>query len=333
MNTKRLYSSLTLCIVLLLFGHTVCFGAPQKTQLPDYLGVFAVSNGKLIELQKHPQSLSAVIGGGIGGMDILKSLSGIQFPNGNVHFIVYSQSPTSGALLYKIGNIRKQITYSLTGAIDKVDDFDTGFWSIFKEFGALRISPVPENPTMMVRGLPKSDLPPGNYALRIADGFYDFSVAGKTNPDEWCADRVIKMLQVGYVSCADTDLELARVNNERAMQQQKEAEAFRERQELEARLPKGEAERVTALIDAAKNGDARMVNDLIKVGTNIAGDSRRGSPLGWACKNGHEDIVEVLISNGANVNDDSGGLSPLRLAKLSGNNSIVQLLIKAGARQ
>lgn len=296
--------------VTVLSGSAVCDAATKKTDLPDYLGVFAISNGKLIELKKHPQSLGVGMGG-IGGMDLLRSLSGIQFPNGKVQFIIYSQNPVSSASLYRVATVRKQVTYSFgSNNIEKVEDLGSGHWTVLNGAVTLRISPVPENPAMMVRCLLAEDLPPGTYALKIGDGIYDFTIAGKTNADEWCADRIIQMMNVGYLPCGDSDREIARVNKEIAIKKEGDEQAKRQRAELEARLAKGKEERETALLDAAKNGNYNIVKDLLTLGVSVSGSGTRGSPLGWACKDGYKEIVELLISHGANVNENNGGVTP-----------------------
>ncbi len=57
---------------------------------------------------------------------------------------------------------------------------------------------------------------------------------------------------------------------------------------------------MTALIDAAKNGNINIVEALLAKGAEFKGVKIQGDPiLVWAAKNRYSDIVKVLLKKGA----------------------------------
>jgi len=87
------------------------------------------------------------------------------------------------------------------------------------------------------------------------------------------------------------------------------------------------------LLDAAAEGDIKVVKELLTNGANVGAKNAGGETvLNLAVFCGHKEIVELLIENGANVNEryDSGE-TPLHLAAHLEHKEIVELLIKNGA--
>ena len=173
--------------------------------LPEFLGIYAVSKGDLIELKSHPQSSTR--GFTIGGADILRSLSGVRLPKSMVKFIIiYQQGVASLTELHvkKIARVRREITYDfMTGKrIQTIKDFDRAYYIVVEEGFRLRLAPISKNPQMMVRAVPEKPLEGGIYALMFGGGLYDFVVEG--GGGEGCVDRIIgRAGQVSYRSCED----------------------------------------------------------------------------------------------------------------------------------
>ena len=84
---------------------------------------------------------------------------------------------------------------------------------------------------------------------------------------------------------------------------------------------------------AAYNGNAEVVNQLIATGTDINSKDTQGlTPLHLASMAGQSEIADLLIANGANVNGtDDGGLTPLIMAVLKSQKEMLEQLLNNGA--
>jgi ankyrin repeat protein len=86
---------------------------------------------------------------------------------------------------------------------------------------------------------------------------------------------------------------------------------------------------------AVWNGDARMVDLLLKSGANarqIFKGETEIALLDVAAQEGPLDVVELLVKAGAEVNKpDSHGQTPLRVAARNGRTDIVKFLLSKGA--
>jgi len=89
----------------------------------------------------------------------------------------------------------------------------------------------------------------------------------------------------------------------------------------------------TPLMEAAKEGDAEGVKDLLRRGAELEAKSSKGkTALHYAAANGHLDVVNLLIASGADINArDKEWHTPLMLAAIYGCNHTVQTLILNGA--
>ena len=87
------------------------------------------------------------------------------------------------------------------------------------------------------------------------------------------------------------------------------------------------------LIEAAKKGDSRKVEQLIGEGVNIDAKDKEGTVLMNAVGNGNKEIVEFLLAKGADVNaGNESGVTPLVWAVTGCHKEIVELLISKGAK-
>lgn len=90
------------------------------------------------------------------------------------------------------------------------------------------------------------------------------------------------------------------------------------------------------VIEAAKNGNIIMVNDLLAAGANPNSVEFDGSTgLTYAARNGHAEIVDILLEKGGKVNLDKASkkynFTPLYIASYSGHLNIVRRLLAEGA--
>ena len=90
----------------------------------------------------------------------------------------------------------------------------------------------------------------------------------------------------------------------------------------------------TSLIIAAANGNAGVVDVLLKTGVNVDTVEICGAPpLLIAAKEGHKDIAKNLLKAGADVDkaSDDIGTAPLIAAVQHGNTTVVEQLLESGA--
>ena len=92
-------------------------------------------------------------------------------------------------------------------------------------------------------------------------------------------------------------------------------------------------ERESALLEAAKAGDAQAVQSLLKRGVDLKATAADGSTaLHWAAETDSVAVAAMLIQAGAEVKATNRyGVTPLSLACTNGNAQLIELLLKAGA--
>ncbi len=103
-------------------------------------------------------------------------------------------------------------------------------------------------------------------------------------------------------------------------------------QKVDVNAPQGDG--ATALHWAAFNDDLETAQLLLAAGANLKAATRVGSitPLFMAAKNGNAAMLELLLKSGADPNStDEHGTTALMTAAASGNASAVETLIEHGA--
>jgi Ankyrin repeats (3 copies) len=89
----------------------------------------------------------------------------------------------------------------------------------------------------------------------------------------------------------------------------------------------------TAIVEAAKRGDAILVERLLDKGAAVDSKDQYGGTALWeAARNGHEAVVKLLLDKGAAVDSkDEFGQTPLVWAAANGHEAVVKLLQSRGA--
>lgn len=170
--------------------------------LPDVYGVYAVSGGKLYELEplvgRAPDQrvfMSAV----------LKTPSHTVLPDGQVSFIVYRRDIASNApdrvTVRVVAKITRAMTFTKTGqaVTAKVDDE----WAIRNVAFDYRVAPSTDSPEMILIK-PESEataLAAGRYALIIKGQAYDFTVDGPVTQTAQCLERTEAVNGTFYTEC------------------------------------------------------------------------------------------------------------------------------------
>lgn len=110
---------------------------------------------------------------------------------------------------------------------------------------------------------------------------------------------------------------------------------------LFAQSPPAAADKAEAFWNAARSGDAAIVQKLLKDGIDVNAKFRYGATaLSYACDRGHVEVVKLLLAHGADVNikDTFYGATPLSWAASPAQTrkpqhaEIVGLLLKQGAQ-
>lgn len=89
------------------------------------------------------------------------------------------------------------------------------------------------------------------------------------------------------------------------------------------------------LIDAAAEGNAKRVEELLNKGANIEVHARDDwTPLTIAAREGHYETVKLLLDRGAKVNaKEGGGHTPLFWAKKYSHQKVIELLKEVGGKE
>jgi len=176
--------------------------APPSPTVPTAFGIYAVSNGKLHELDALPGrapdpriAISSIITGN----------SRTTLPDGHVAFVIYRRDSATNAAdraeVRVVARIERESNFNKDGkqVVTPVDDN----WVIRNISLPYRTAPKKDNPEMYeVRSEnPDAPLPPGRYALVLKGLAYDFTVAGPITDPRQCLERLVATNGRFYSEC------------------------------------------------------------------------------------------------------------------------------------
>ena len=177
--------------------------APATSALvPSVYGVYAVSAGKLFELEALP---GRVPDQRVFMSAIVKAPSNTVLPDGEVTFIVYRRDVASNAPdrvpVRVIARVMHALTFDKNGKPKTVNVDDA--WAVRNVTFDYRVAPASESPEMIVIKPEKEDfaLPPGRYGLVIKGLAYDFSVDGRVTAATQCLERTEAANGTFYSEC------------------------------------------------------------------------------------------------------------------------------------
>ena len=170
--------------------------------LPSFYGIFALSDGRLIDLGTLPIT---VPNSRIAISAMISTPSKTVVPDGRLQFIAFRSDLADGAPDSTTVRVVARVMHALT--FDKQGHAKTtdvqGSWAVRGIAYEMRIAPVSGHPAMILiqPADPKFIFPPGRYALVLGKTAYDFSVAGPiTDPDQ-CLERTDAVDEPVYNEC------------------------------------------------------------------------------------------------------------------------------------
>ena len=175
--------------------------APSPT-IPTSFGIYAVSDGKLHELDvlpgRAPDPRIAI-------SSIITTPSRATMPDGHVAFVIYRRDSATNAAdraeVRLVARIEREASFGKDGkqVVTAVDDN----WVIRNISIPYRTAPKKDNPEMYeVRSEnPDAPLAPGRYALVLKGLAYDFSVAGPVTDPRQCLERLVATNGKFYSEC------------------------------------------------------------------------------------------------------------------------------------
>ena len=306
--------------------------------LPEFFGLYARIGTELVELVPNPNG--PTFSSGIGGADLLRSVSDIVLDTGDVEFILHTQSPIpSQFAAHRVARVPFQATQQGWSA-RQVSGNDAlrpvGQWYVTDQGVGLRVGPVPGGSQNMVQIVPRGRLPAGIYAIPWQGELYDFKVGPDPDTAADCLVRVVAFVSVSYQTCPDEVRRLAAAPPRTdSSVSDVPAESPRPRFAMESRRAIDDQ-----LRRAATYGRSREVRQLLDRGAdpNAATSPRRiegiETPLLGAVRGGHDDMVRLLVERGADPNLKAPGrtqFTPLHQAAVEGRLSVVKALLEVGA--
>lgn len=177
-------------------------GEKPDFPLPSIYGVYALSEGKLYELEplamRVPDPRVAISA-------MISSPSQVTIPNGKLAFIIYRRDLVSSApdnvSVRIVARVMRELKFSGAGPPKLVQV--TGEWAIRSKAFQFGVAPLKDNPEMIMLRPQTSQfsLSPGRYALVLGGRGYDFGVAGPMTDPAQCLERTDALGGMIYSEC------------------------------------------------------------------------------------------------------------------------------------
>jgi hypothetical protein len=170
--------------------------------LPRSYGVYALDQGKLINLQSLP---IRVPDQRVEISAIFPTPSATTLPDGQLQFIAFRRDLMDQApdhvLIRVVARVARALTFDKSGAAKTVT-VDSS-WAVRGKAFQMKVSPVDGKPEMILIQPETAGfaLPPGRYALVLLKTSYDFTVAGKVTDPAQCLERTDALNMPVYSEC------------------------------------------------------------------------------------------------------------------------------------
>ena len=176
--------------------------AQASPALPSSFGIYAVSEGKLFQLDllpgRAPDARVAI-------SSLITTNSRATLPDGHLTFIVYRRDSATNAAdraeVRLVARIARELSFDKDGkrVASEIDDN----WVIRNISVPYRTAPKKDIPDMYeIRSEnPETPLAPGRYALVLKGYAYDFSVAGQVADPRQCLERLVATNGRFYSEC------------------------------------------------------------------------------------------------------------------------------------
>jgi len=158
--------------------------------IPTDYGVYAVSDGSLVELEQLP---IRVPDGRVGISAPISTTSKTQLASNQFRFVVFRRDLANSApdriMIRVIARVMRALTFDRRGAAKMTDVDQT--WVIRDKSYEMKVAPLADNPEMIVVRPEPTDyvFPAGRYALVLNGIGYDFTVVGSPTDLAHCLER------------------------------------------------------------------------------------------------------------------------------------------------
>jgi hypothetical protein len=182
------------------------FGFP----LPRVYGVYAVSEGKLYELDPLPLKVPDPR---VAISAMISIASKVTLPNGKLQFVIFRRDLVASAptevFVRVVARVAWEMKFNDVGP-PTTTNID-GEWAIRSKSYTLRVAPLGDNPEMVTlrSSDPEFSLSPGRYVLVLAGRGYDFTIEGQVTDAAQCLERSNVVGGIVYSECGGAPRQLA----------------------------------------------------------------------------------------------------------------------------
>jgi hypothetical protein len=181
--------------------------APQPPDLPafpvpsDY-GIYALSNGKLSELEALPEQVPDKR---VSVSTPVSKASRTTLSDGHAKFVAFRRDLAGNAPdrvdVRVVAQVRRSLTFDAKGKASYSPV--SGEWNIRNTAYQFRVRPIVGNPEMLLIQPENAEfeLPAGRYVLALKNQGYDFTVAGRPTDPSQCLERTDAANGTFYSDC------------------------------------------------------------------------------------------------------------------------------------
>ena len=170
--------------------------------LPNAYGVYAISDGHLVDLDLLPISVPDPR---VALSTVISKPGRVHLPAGPLQFLVFRRDLMNHApdkvMLRVVARVARALTFGPSGK-PKVADVDDA-WIVRSNSYQMSVAPVPDNPEMVLLrpAQPEIAFPAGRYALVLKNLAYDFTLDGPARDPAHCLERTDALNFPVYTEC------------------------------------------------------------------------------------------------------------------------------------